>query len=107
MNNRPLHQIIIRPILTEKSVARAQERQYTFMVALDASKIEIAAAVEEYFAKDKVKVANVNTLHVRGKTRRSTARRGQRPTPGMTPAWKKAIVTLAPDSPTIPLLEGA
>lgn len=105
--SKPIHQILIRPILTEKSVQRAQEKKYTFVVALDATKIDIARAVEELFVKEKVKVGSVNTLHVRGKQRRNYARRGRQAGHGTSPAWKKAIVTLTDDSPTIPLLEGA
>lgn len=104
---KPIHQILIRPLLTEKSVRSAQVKKYMFQVALDASKAEIASAVEELFAKDKIKVSTVNTMHVRGKQRRSSARRGRRPGVGTTPAWKKAVVTLASDSPNIPMLEGA
>ncbi len=105
--SKPLYQILIRPLLTEKSVASTQSKKYLFQVALDASKIEIAQAVEELFSKEKVKVATVNTMHVRGKERRMSLRRGRRATTGTTPAWKKAIVTLTADSPNIPLLEGA
>lgn len=110
--SKPIHHILIRPLLTEKSVSRTQPTadqqrvQYSFAVALDATKIEIAQAVEELFAKEKVKVASVNTLHKRGKERRASQRRGKRGTMGVTPAWKKAIVTLEAGSPNIPLLEG-
>jgi len=105
--SKPLHQILIRPLLTEKSVANAQNKKYMFQVALNANKIEIAQAVETLFEKEKVKVACVNTMHVRGKERRMSLRRGRRATTGTTPAWKKAIVTLTDESPNIPLLEGA
>ncbi len=107
---RPIHQILIAPLLTEKSVRTLNAggaKKYTFKVALDADKVEIAQAVEAMFAHDKVKVARVNTLKVRGKARRTIGRR-LRPTAttGKSPDWKKAIVTLTADSPTIPLLEG-
>lgn len=105
--NRPLYQILKRPLLTEKSVILTEQKKYLFAVAMDANKIEIAEAVEAAFAKEKVKVASVNTLHVRGRSRKMNLKRGRRPSVGTTPAWKKAIVTLTPDSPTIPLLEGA
>ncbi len=105
--NRPLYQILKRPLLTEKSVILTESKKYLFAVAMDANKIEIAQAVEAAFAKEKVKVASVNTMHVRGKARKMNLRRGRRPSEGTTPAWKKAIVTLTPNSPTIPLLEGA
>jgi large subunit ribosomal protein L23 len=131
---KPLHKILIQPVLTEKSVRSTSLKRftsvearkvaggneatkkalleqkvvkYTFMVALDATKPEIAQAIELMFAKEKVKVANVHTLHVRGKRRKVVTARGKRPSVGTMPNWKKAIVTLAPDSPTIPLLEGA
>lgn len=110
--NKPLHHILIRPLLTEKSVSRTQPNkhqkriQYLFVVANDATKTEIKQAVETLYAKEKVQVASVNTLHMRGKTRRMNMRRARRPSVGTTPSWKKAVVTLAPDSPTIPMLEG-
>ncbi|HOF87655.1 MAG TPA: 50S ribosomal protein L23 [Armatimonadota bacterium] len=104
---KPIHEILVRPILTEKSVSSAQGKKYTFIVARDATKPEIARAVEALFAKEKVKVAEVNTLNVRGKRRRVQVTRGRRASEGTTPAWKKAIVTLTADSPNIPLLEGA
>jgi large subunit ribosomal protein L23 len=94
-------------MLTEKSVANAQAKKYTFIVARTATKIEIARAVEALYAKEKVQVADVNTMHVRGKVRRMTTRRGKRPSEGTTPAWKKAVVTLTAESPNIPMLEGA
>ena len=91
------HDIIIRPIITEKSMIGATEKKYTFEVAKTAGKIEIARAVEEIF---KVKVEKVNTLNVRGKYRR------QGRTEGYTRSWKKAVVTLAADSKNIEFFEG-
>lgn len=105
--SKAIHEILIRPLLTEKSVASTQQKKYIFQVAMDANKIEIAQAVEALFTKEKVKVATVNTMHVRGKLRSMRVRKGRRPTTGTTPAWKKAIVTLTADSPNIPMLEGA
>ena len=90
--------VIIRPVITEKSMTGArEEKKFTFKVAKDANKIEIANAVEELF---KVKVQKVNTMHVRGQKRRM----GQHQ--GYTPSWKKAIVTLAADSKNIEFFEG-
>lgn len=89
--------IIIRPVITEKSMAGIANKKYTFEVAKDANKIEIAKAVEELFD---VKVTKVNTLHVRGQLRR------QGRTQGYTPSWKKAVVTLSPDSKNIEFFEG-
>lgn len=89
--------IVIRPIITEKSMAGIGMKKYTFEVAKDATKIDIARAVETLFG---VKVRKVNTLHVRGHLRR------QGRSEGYTPSWKKAIVTLTEDSKTIEFFEG-
>ena len=89
--------IVIRPIITEKSMSGIGGKKYTFEVAGDANKIEIARAVEELF---KVKVTKVNTLHVRGRFRR------QGRNEGYTQSWKKAVVTLSEDSKTIEFFEG-
>ncbi len=89
--------IVIRPIITEKSMLGIAEKKYTFEVAKSATKIDIAKAVEELF---KVKVAKVNTVHVRGHLRR------QGRFEGYTRAWKKAYVTLTADSKTIEFFEG-
>ncbi len=91
------HDIIVRPIITEKSMIGATEKKYTFEVAKTAGKIEIARAVEEIF---KVKVAKVNTVNVRGKFRR------QGRSEGYTRSWKKAYVTLTADSKNIEFFEG-
>ena len=90
--------IILKPVITEKSVQGLAEKKYTFRVAKDANKIEIAKAVEEIFG---VKVASVNTLNVPAKAKRMGAGR-----PGTTRAWKKAYVTLTADSKTIEFFEG-
>ncbi len=89
--------IIIRPIITEKGVSGIAMKKYTFEVAKNANKIEIAKAVEELFG---VKVSKVNTLHVRGRLRR------QGRSQGYTPSWKKAIVKLTDDSKNIEFFEG-
>lgn len=89
--------IIIRPVISEKSMTGATVKKYTFEVAKSANKIEIAKAVEELF---KVKVEKVNTLNVRGRLRR------QGRTQGYTPGWKKAYVTLTQDSKNIEFFEG-
>jgi large subunit ribosomal protein L23 len=72
-------------------------RKYTFKVAKDANKIEIAKAVEQLFG---VEVEKVNTLNVRGKLRR------QGRFEGYTASWKKAVVTLTEDSKTIDFFDG-
>ena len=89
--------IVIRPIITERSMAGIANKRYTFEVAKSATKIDIARAVEELF---KVKVDKVNTMHVRGRLRR------QGRNEGYTPSWKKAIVTLSGDSKAIDFFEG-
>ena len=91
------HDIVIRPIITEKSMAGIPNMRYTFAVAKDANKIEIAKAAESAFD---VKVAKVNTINVRGKMRR------QGRFEGYTPSWKKAIVTLKKNSKPISFFEG-
>lgn len=90
------HDIIIAPIVSEKSMSALAEKKYTFKVANDAGKVEIAKACEELF---EVKVLKVNTMAVRGQLRR------QGRTAGYTAAWKKAIVTLTPDSKGIAFFE--
>ena len=90
--------IILRPIITEESMMGTAYKKYTFAVAKDANKIEIAKAVEEAFPG--TKVAKVNTLNVRGHKRR------QGYNVGYTPSWKKAIVTLKANSKTIEFFDG-
>ncbi|MHC4107588.1 MAG: 50S ribosomal protein L23 [Planctomycetota bacterium] len=87
-------QIIIRPLLTEKSVAMTGQGKYTFEVASTANKVEIRQAIEGLFAG--TSVAKVNTMMVIGKRRRLggySRSRGRR-AEGRTSVWKKAIVTL-------------
>ena len=83
--------IIIAPVVTEKSNSMMQDKKYAFKVKPDAEKIEIGRAVEELF---KVKVAAVNVCNYSGKTKRA----GRSPKSGRRPDWKKAIVTLAEGS---------
>ena len=87
--------IVLAPVITENSMAGVADKKYTFKVATDATKIEIAQAVEELFG---VKVAKVNTMNVRGRYGRY---RRQGMHAGYTAAAKKAIVTLTPDSKEI------
>ncbi len=89
--------IIIKPIITERSMEGLQMGKYTFKVAKNANKIEIANAVEELFG---VKVAKVNTLNCKGRFKRM----GQ--STGYKPDWKKAIVTLVEGSKTIEFFDG-
>lgn len=88
--------IILRPIITENSMAGIASKKYTFKVAKDANKIEIQKAVEQLFG---VKVLSVNTMNVRGRNKRMGVRMGS--LTGKKPDWKKAIVTLKEDSKTI------
>lgn len=83
--------IILAPVITEKSMAGTAVQQYTFEVNPRASKTQIKSAVQEIF---KVSVIKINTTNVGGK-QKNFARRGVR-TAGKQPDWKKAIVTLAP-----------
>ena len=91
------YDIIKRPVITERSIAGVESKRYTFEVAKDANKIEIAQAVEEIFG---VKVAKVNTMNVRGKLKQQ----GRFPA-GRRPSWKKAMVTLTPESKSIEIFE--
>ena len=84
--------IIIKPILSEKSYATIKDKKYTFVVAKDANKIEIANEIEKRFD---VQVAKVNTANYHGKLKRMG--RSQ----GYASDWKKAIVTLKKDSKSI------
>ncbi len=86
------HDVIIRPVLTEKSYAGIEKKRYTFVVAKSANKTEIKKAVEEVFG---VQVESVNTMNVRGKLKRMGKNQGY------TPAYKKAIVQLKADSKSI------
>ena len=95
---RSAYDVIIRPIISEQSMEQTDLKKYVFEVARDAGKIEIKKAVEEVFG---VKVAKVNTLHVRGKEKRV----GRNPS-GYSANWKKAVVRLTDDSKTIEFFEG-
>ena len=83
------YDVIRRPVITEQSMADTEMKKYVFEVAKDATKIDIAKAVEEVFD---VKVVKVNTMHVNGKLKRT----GRYPA-GRRPSWKKAVVTLSDD----------
>ena len=91
------YEVLRRPVITEKNTMLSAERnQYAFEVARNANKAQIKEAVEKAFD---VRVLAVNVSHVPGKMKRVGKRRG------MTPAWKKAVVTLAPGN-KIELFEG-
>ena len=89
--------IIIAPVITEQSMTGFADKKYTFKVACDATKVDIARAIEELFG---VKVEKVNTMNVSGHTRRMGRYEGK------TASWKKAIVTLKKDSKTIEFFDG-
>jgi large subunit ribosomal protein L23 len=91
------HDVIIKPIITEDSMARLAEKKYTFEVASGATKVDIKKAVEEIF---KVKVDKVNTITMKAKNKRVGYHFGK------TSEWKKAIVTLTEDSKTIEFFDG-
>ena len=94
---RTCYDIIIRPIITEKSMAGVENKKYMFQVARDANKIEIKKAIEEIFG---VSVAKVNTMNIMGKMKRQGSTQGRRA------SWKKAMVTLDEKSKTIEFFEG-
>ena len=92
------YDVIIRPVLTEKSYADMADKKYTFQVAINANKTEIKQAVESVF--EGVKVESVNTMRTIGKIMR------QGRFSGRTAEVKKAIITLKKDSKPIPFFEG-
>ncbi|MGO5164989.1 MULTISPECIES: 50S ribosomal protein L23 [unclassified Candidatus Paralachnospira] len=92
------YDVILKPVVTEKSMNQMAEKKYTFLVHVDANKSMIKEAVEKMFAGTKVE--SVNTMNCEGKERR----RGR--TSGKTAATKKAIVKLTADSADIEIFEG-
>ena len=91
------HDIIIRPVITEASLAATQNLRYTFEVLPEATKSEIAKAVEEVFG---VEVADVNTINMKRKPKTLGVHSGY------TKSWKKAIVTLKAGSKSIEFFDG-
>ena len=89
--------IIIKPIITEASMDKLADKKYTFKVLANATKPEIANAVETMFG---VKVACVNTINMKKKPKRLGVHFGY------TSEWKKAVVTLTADSKTIEFFDG-
>ena len=98
MANVKYYDVILKPVVTEKSMAAMGEKKYTFLVHTDANKTMIKEAVEKMFEGTKVK--SVNTMNLDGKNKR----RGM--TFGKTAQTKKAIVTLTEDSKDIEIFEG-
>ena len=91
------HDILIKPVVSEKSTDLLQDNKYTFLVPIKVNKIQVRQAVEQIF---KVKVQAVNTIRMQGKTKRMGKNVGKRSD------YKKAIVTLAPGN-QIEIFEGA
>ncbi len=98
MANVQYYDVILKPVITEKSMEDMSSKKYTFLVHPEANKTQIKEAVEKMF--EGTKVANVNTMNLEGKTRR----RGM--TFGKTAAKKKAIVQLTEDSADIEIFAG-
>ena len=92
-----VHDIIIAPVITEASMDKIPSKKYTFKVAKNAGKAEIAEAVEKVFG---VKVESVNTINMKRKPKRLGVHFGY------TSEWKKAVVTLTADSKTIEFFDG-
>ena len=92
------YDVILKPVITEKSMAAMAEKKYTFLVHTEANKTQVKEAVEKMFNGTKVK--SVNTMNLDGKTKR----RGM--TYGKTAKTKKAIVQLTEDSADIEIFEG-
>ncbi len=92
------YDVILKPVISEKSMDQMAERKYTFLVHVDANKAQIKEAVEKMF--EGTKVEKVNTMNNHPKTRR----RGR--ITGQTAKTKKAIVQLTPDSKDIEIFEG-
>ncbi len=87
-------EIILRPVISEKSIDESGRGKYTFAVNEHANKIQIKAAIEKLYEKEKVTVVSVNVLTTKAKEKRRGTKRGR--TSGYTTPWRKAIVTLAP-----------
>ncbi len=85
MNKEQMYTTVLGPVVTEKATMGSEHGQVSFRVAMDATKPRIKAAIEELFS---VKVKSVNTMRVKGKTKRFRGVKGRRPN------WKKAVVTL-------------
>ena len=86
-------EVILRPIISEKSIDESERGKYTFAVHDRANKIQIKQAIEELYAKEKVTVVAVNVLTTKAKEKRRGTKRGR--ITGYTTPWRKAIVTLA------------
>ncbi|MBV9101703.1 MAG: 50S ribosomal protein L23 [Candidatus Dormibacteraeota bacterium] len=106
MSARGFEQVLIRPVVSEKSYAGMANGRYVFRCHPSADKVSIRRAVEEAFAEQKITVVDVNTISVAGKTRTRARGRGRTRFSGDSAGWKKAIVTLAPGQKIEGLFEG-
>ena len=96
------YDVILKPVISEKSMEQMSEKKYTFLVHPDATKSQIKAAVERMF--EGAKVASVNTMNYKGKPKKRNSPSGI--TTGRTAKTKKAVVKLTEDSKDIELFEG-
>ena len=87
-------EIIVRPVISEKSIDESNRGKYTFAVHDRANKIQIKAAIEELYKKENVTVVAVNVLTTKAKEKKRGTKRGR--IVGHTTPWRKAVVTLAP-----------
>jgi large subunit ribosomal protein L23 len=91
MTTRAASEVVIGPVITERTYALYTQGRYTFRVAPSATKTEIKKALEEQYEAQGIHVRDVNTVTMRGRVRRNLRTRAAA---GHTPGWKKAIVTL-------------
>ena len=94
------YDVILKPVVTEKSMSIMADRKYTFLVNPEANKTQVKEAVEKMF--DEVKVKSVNIMNIQGKNKRQSMAQRY----GKTSKTKKAIVTLTEDSKDIEIFEG-
>lgn len=94
---KTVYDVLVRPIVTEATMSEIADKKYSFEVLPEATKPEIANAVEKAF---KVQVAKVNVINVKKKPKRLGVHSGY------TKSWKKAVVTLKPESKTIEFFDG-
>jgi large subunit ribosomal protein L23 len=87
-------EIIVRPVISEKSIDESNRGKYTFAVHDRANKIQIKAAIEELYKKENVTVVAVNVVTTKAKEKKRGTKRGR--IVGHTTPWRKAVVTLAP-----------
>lgn len=106
MSAPSFEQVLLRPVVSEKSYAGMAGGRYVFRCHRSANKVEIRRAVEAAFADQHITVVDVNTITVSGKTRTRARGRGRTRFSGDSAGWKKAIVTLAEGQKIEGLFEG-